>query len=330
MRAFEPLLRNPHLLTILGNFWPRDHDFSRFPIEDRLIRTDEDTQILVQTQRPVVAPLAAVVMLHGLEGDGDSGYIHSMAWDVLNAGFISHRFHMRTCGGTGNLCKTLYHAGLTSDLRAFLHELHGNGLPVFLIGFSLGGNVALKLAGELGETDLVDGVCAISTPIDLAAGVRRIGKLDNRIYERRFLGRMRARLLATGRYSAAELEGARTLYEIDDRITAPSFGFEGADHYYATQSSQNYLDRIRVPTLLIQAKDDVFIPFESYRHPAFGSNPYLRLIATEHGGHLGFLSRRGARFWVDEVAIDFFNTLLASVAHGASPEGGAVREGHPR
>ncbi|MGA2716419.1 MAG: alpha/beta fold hydrolase [Bryobacteraceae bacterium] len=328
MRAFEPLLSNPHLLTILGNFWPREYDLTRFPIEDRFIRTDEDTQILVQTQHPAVAPVGEVVLLHGLEGNGDSGYIHSMAWDVLHAGFIAHRFHMRTCGGTENLCKTLYHAGLTSDLRAFLQELNnnGNGLPVFLIGFSLGGNVALKLAGELGETDLIDGVCAISTPIDLAAGVRRIGKFGNRIYERRFLSRMRARLLATGRYTLAELEGARTLYEIDDRITAPSFGFEGADHYYATQSSQNYLDRIRVPTLLIQAKDDVFIPFESYRHPAFASNPYLRLIATERGGHLGFLSRRGPRFWVDEVAIDFLKGVLASAPHREE----AVRGGDPR
>ncbi len=108
---------------------------------------------------------------------------------------------------------------------------------MFLVGFSLGGNVALKLAGELGATELIQGVCAISTPIDLARGVRRIGQLDNRLYERRFLKRMRQRLLATGRYSRSELEAARTLYEIDDKITAPSFGFEGADHYYATQSS---------------------------------------------------------------------------------------------
>jgi hypothetical protein len=242
-----------------------------------------------------------------------------MAFDLLNAGFIAHRVHMRTCGGTEHLCKTLYHAGLTSDLHAFLRGLHeeGRGLPVFLIGFSLAGNVALKLAGELGEadlaTDLIAGVCAISTPIDLAAGVRRIGKWDNRIYERRFLSRMRARLLATGRYSQAELEAARTLYDIDDRITAPSFGFHGADHYYATQSARNFLDRIRVPTLLIQAKDDVFIPFESYAHPAFESNPFLRLIATERGGHVGYLSRRAPRFWVDEVALDFFQGVLAGM-----------------
>jgi predicted alpha/beta-fold hydrolase len=315
MRAFEPLFTNPHLLTILANYWPRKYDTSRFPIENKLVRTDEDTQVLVQTQRPSVAPMGHVALLHGLEGNGDAGYIHSMAWDLLNAGFIAHRFNMRTCGGTAHLCKTIYHGGLTSDLRTWLELLHGerSGLPVFLIGFSLGGNLVLKLAGELGDTQLIRGVCAISTPIDLAAGVRRLGKLDNRLYERRFLTRMRERLFATGRYTRAELEAPRTIYEIDDKITAPSFGFEGADHYYATQSAQGYLDRIRVPTLLITAKDDTFIPFEMFEHPAIASNPFLRVIATEHGGHLGFLSRRGARFWLDEVAVEFLLDVVKPV-----------------
>ena len=273
MRAFEPLFKNPHILTVLANFWPREYEFSRFPIEYRVIQTDPDTQVLVQTQRPSGAPLGHVVLLHGLEGSGEAGYIRSMAWDVLNTGFTAHRFHMRTCGGTAQMCKTLYHAGLTSDLRVFLESLASEraGLPVFLIGFSLGGNVALKLAGELGATELIQGVCSISTPIDLAAGVRRIGQLDNRLYERRFLKRMRKRLFATGRYSRRQLESARSLYEIDDKITAPSFGFGGADHYYATQSALRYLHQIRVPTLFIQAKDDTFIPFEMFRHPAIES-----------------------------------------------------------
>jgi predicted alpha/beta-fold hydrolase len=197
-------------------------------------------------------------------------------------------------------------------------------LPVFLIGFSLGGNVSLKLAGELGATDLIAGVCTISTPIDLMAAARRIGQPDNRLYERRFVNRMRDRILATGRYSEADLGGARTLYEIDDRITAPSFGFEGADHYYATQSAQNYLDGIRVPTLLIQAKDDTFIPFKSYSHPALTSNPFLHLVATERGGHLGFLSRHGARFWIDEVVIDFLKRVLAGEPYAAAAVGRSV------
>ncbi len=101
MRPFEPIVRNPHVLTIIGNFWPRRYDESAFPKQRRLVRTDPDTQVLVETQHPVIAPIGHVVTLHGLEGDGESGYIISMAWDALQAGFISHRFHMRTCGGTG-------------------------------------------------------------------------------------------------------------------------------------------------------------------------------------------------------------------------------------
>jgi predicted alpha/beta-fold hydrolase len=323
MRPFEPLFRNPHILTILGNFWPRDYDDTLWPIENRLVRTAEDTQVLVQTQRPVGAAAGEVVLVHGLEGSGDAGYIRSMAHAALGAGFIAHRFHMRTCGGTAHLCKTLYHGGLTSDLRAFLEQLAAadRGLPLFLIGFSLGGNVSLKLAGELGETSLLAGVCAVSTPIDLAASVRQLERSSNRIYERRFVKRMRARLFSTGRYSRAELDAARSIYEIDDRITAPSFGFEGADHYYATQSSQNFLDRIRVPALIVQAKDDICIPFEIFGHAAFSSNPRLRLIAPEHGGHLGFLSRRSPRFWADEVAICFLREIVEAKAASTAAAG---------
>jgi predicted alpha/beta-fold hydrolase len=312
-RPFEPLLRNPHILTILGNFWPRDYDFAPYPIDNRLIQTDAETQVLVQTQFPSGTPSGEAILLHGLEGAGDAGYMRSMAWSALEAGLVVHRFHMRTCGGTASLSKTLYHAGLTSDLLSFLHQTKKEcrNLPLFLIGFSLGGNVALKLAGELGETDLIRAVCAISTPIDLAACVRRIGHRDNALYERRFVKRMKQRLLATGRYSRAELDPLETLYEIDDRITAPSFGFRNADHYYETQSARRFLDRIRVPTLLIQAEDDTFIPFSIFSDPAIESNPSITLLATRHGGHLGFLSRANPRFWVDAAAIDFLNTLTS-------------------
>jgi predicted alpha/beta-fold hydrolase len=314
-RQFEPLSRNPHVLTILGNFWPREYDFAKFPEERRLVQTDPDTQVLVLTQFPSGEPRGEVVLLHGLEGGGQAGYMRSMAWHALEAGFIAHRFHMRTCGGTEQLCKTLYHAGLTSDLRAFLEQTQAQGrhLPVVPIGFSLGGNVALKLAGELGETDLIQGVCAISTPIDLGACARRIGQRDNVLYERRFVSRMKARLIGTGRYSESDFGNTRSLYDIDNRITAPSFGFRDADHYYSTQSAMEFLWRIRVPGLLIQAKDDTFIPFDIFHHPAIAGNPNLQLLATDHGGHLGFLARRGQRFWVDDAALAFVGEVVAGL-----------------
>jgi predicted alpha/beta-fold hydrolase len=314
MRPFKPLFTNPHLLTILGYFWPRKFDFTPYPIERRLIRTDPNTQVLVQTQRPANEPIGEVILLHGLEGAGNSGYIVSMAWAALQAGFVAHRFHMRTCGGTAALCKTLYHGGLTSDLRGFLEQTYTpDGPPRFLVGFSLGANVCLKLAGELGDTALINGACALSAPLDLGLSVRRIAGRDNRIYENRFVKRMKQRLISTGRYSASDLAPYRTLYDIDDKITAPSFGMGNADNYYDTQSAKNFLDRIRVPTLVIQAKDDTYIPFEIFSHPAFSTNPFLKLCVTEHGGHLGHLQRGPYRFWLDEAVMDFLTEVAQSL-----------------
>ena len=307
MPNFEPLLHNPHLQTIAANFWKRPDASAQFPIERRLVPTEPGVQVLVESQRPAGEARGEIVMVHGLEGSGKAGYMRSLAVAALRAGFAAHRFHMRTCGGTGHLCKTLYHAGLTSDLLAFLQQLDA---PAFLVGFSLGGNVVLKLAGELGEAALskppvLRGVCAISTPIDLAACARRIGERDNLIYERRFASRMAARLLATGRYSRRDLAGLTSVFQIDDRITAPSFGFGDALNYYKTQSSARYLDAIRVPVLLIQAKDDTFIPFGVFESQAVKSNPNIELIATEYGGHLGFIGRRPHRFWVDAEIMEW-------------------------
>ena len=152
MEPFRPILPNHHLLTIAGNFWPRELDTVRYPVEAKLYRTEPDVQVLVQSQRPAGQARGEIILTHGLEGSGESGYMRSFAQAALEAGFAVHRFHMRTCGGTAHLCKTLYHAGLTSDLLAVIRQFEQQGrAPVYLAGFSLGGNVALKLTGELGD-----------------------------------------------------------------------------------------------------------------------------------------------------------------------------------
>lgn len=307
MAPYKPLFHNPHLQTILANYWKRPVSEDRFPIERRLYRTEPDVQVCVWTQRPA-QPRGDLVMVHGLEGSGDSGYIRSLSAAALASGFTANRFHMRTCGGTQALCKTLYHAGLTSDLLSVLRQLREEGRPpVFLVGFSLGGNVVLKLAGELGPAakELLRGVCAVSTPIDLAACARRIAQRDNVLYERRFVQRMRARLCATGRYELKDFQHLRSVQAIDDRITAPSFGFGDAANYYQTQSAIHFLHGIRVPALLLQSEDDTFVPFEVFRDPAVRSNPCIQVVATRYGGHLGFLERGPHRFWVDRAIMNW-------------------------
>jgi hypothetical protein len=307
MTPFQPLFRNSHVQTVAGHYWPRPRLAA--PVERRLYRTDPDTQVLVESQRPAGPAAGDLVLIHGLEGSGEAGYMRGLSAAAVRAGFAAHRFHMRTCGGTARLSRTLYHAGLTSDLLAVLRVFADEGRgPVFLAGFSLGGNVALKLAGELGEAarPLIRAVCAVSTPLDLEACARRLAQPRNRLYELRFVRRMRTRLLATGLYTPADLAGLRTLSAIDERITARSFGFAGASDYYRTQSAIRYLGGLRTPALLVQAKDDPFIPFAVFESEAVRSNPWIDLLAVPHGGHLGFLARQGNRFWADDVVMRWF------------------------
>ncbi|HEY1950441.1 MAG TPA: alpha/beta fold hydrolase [Bryobacteraceae bacterium] len=318
---FQPIFGNAHLLTLAGNFWPRKIDERRFPAIRREYKIAERVTVIALEHRPLLAPGDAsrgeIVLLHGLEGSSEAGYIASFAQEALTRGFGIHRLNMRTCGGTETLCETMYHSGLTSDTKFVLEQLQLRGLGTcFLVGFSLGGNVALKLAGELGQTDLLTGVCAVSTPVDLAASVLRIDKPLNILYVRRFLERLRERVrrmseLYPHLYNTAGLDDVKSIWEFDDRFTAPLFGFGTAANYYATQSAVNYLDAICIPTLVICAKDDPLISFAAYSHAAFKNNPALTLLATEKGGHLGYMSRHKPRFWLDRTVLNWLDGLAS-------------------
>ncbi len=326
MPPFIPFFQNPHLLTIAGNYWRRNLDTQRFPVETKLYETEPGVQVRVEYQAPEGDPVAHLIMVHGLEGSSEAGYARSLAQAALEAGCAAHRFNMRSCGGTEHLSGgTLYHSGQTSDLLAVIRQLR-HSAPIFLAGFSLGGNVVLKLAGELGASasGLITGVMAISTPIDLAACVRQLGKPSNGLYARRFVSRLKERVrakerLKPGLFELAALDQVQNIYDFDDRFTAQAFGFGSADNYYATQSANQFLDRIRVPTLLVQAKDDPLIPFAVYDHPAFSRNPYLRLLTTEHGGHLGFISKTRPRFWLDQVLVHWLLEVRNKVSAGFVP-----------
>lgn len=323
MRPFVPFFRNRHLLTIAGNYWQRELDEQRFPVETKFYDTEPGVQVRVDSQAPEGTPVARLILVHGLEGSSAAGYARSLSHAALLAGCAVHRFNMRSCGGTEHLSgKTLYHSGQTSDLLAVMRQLP-RGVPIFLAGFSLGGNVVLKLAGELGESasGLITGVMAISTPIDLAACVRQLDKPSNIMYARRFVARLKERVrakerLAPGLFDLTGLKQVQNIYGFDDRFTAKAFGFGSADNYYATQSANQFLERIRVPTLVVQAKDDPLIPFAVYDHPAFSTNPHLRLMATEHGGHLGFISKTKPRFWLDQVLVHWVLEVRNKVVAG--------------
>jgi predicted alpha/beta-fold hydrolase len=328
LSSFQALFRNPHLATIAGNFWPRPDSEKQWPVETIVFETEPGVRVLVHSQQPVANPKGELILVHGLEGSSAAGYARSMVHAALERGWATHRFNMRGCGVGHNvsadeLAVTGYHAGQTSDLLAFLRERRrASSLPIFVIGFSLGGNVTLKLAGELGETagELLAGVCAVSTPIDLAACVAALSEPQNFLYQGRFLSRLKDRIRrknrqAPGVYTLEHLPKIRTIEDFDDHYTARLFGFGTAANYFRTQSSNQFLERIRVPTLLVQAKDDPLVPFPIFEHPAIRGNPSLTLLAVEHGGHLGFLSRGKARFWLDGTVLEWAERNINGLEH---------------
>lgn len=318
MNPFVPFFRNPHLSTLAGNFWKRAIDEALFPTSVYAIETDPGTKVLVHVNRPVGSVKAEVVLVHGLEGSYRSGYMISLAQSLCERGFACHRMNMRGCGDGDGLTNTLYHSGLTADALAVLGAIRASApAPLFLAGFSLGGNLTLKLAGELGAgaSELVRGFIAVSTPIDLAECVCRIDARENFIYQQRFVISLRNRyrrrhMLDPARFPIDGLDRVHTIYDFDDRFTAPHFGFGTAANYYRTQSALNFVAGIRVPTLVVQAQNDPMIPFALFSDPRLAGNPAIRLVAPRHGGHLGFISRNQPRFWLDPLIIDWMTEQL--------------------
>ena len=310
MTPFDPLIRNAHLATIASNFWPRHRELEQFPERAVRYETEPGVAVLVHEQRPEGQCRGELVLVHGLEGSSAGGYMRSMAYTALRAGFAVHRVNIRGCGGTESWCRTLYHAGLTSDLHRILEEVGGRAEgPILLMGYSLGGNVVLKLTAEGGPQRAT---VAVSTPLDLHACVRALGRPQCFLYQNRFINRMRERLRERARLypevfaplaERAERERIRTVFDFDDRITAPFFGFGDAANYYATQSAVNYLGRVTTPVLLITAQDDPLVPFAIYGHPAIAANPRIELVAPRHGGHVSFLAKGKPRFWLDAAAL---------------------------
>lgn len=331
MTEFDPLFRNRHLATIAANFWPRDFSHDPYPESAELIATEPDVRVLAYQQRPRTAPAAHAVLVHGLEGSHASGYMVSMAHSLLHAGLAVTRLNMRSCGGSEAYCRTLYHAGLTSDLAAVVRGIReSTGLPIFVIGFSLGGNVVLKFVGESGGSlsGCVAGAIGISTPIDLAACCRQMMRLQNRVYEARFVGRLKSRYRRRHQqfpdlFPVTGLDRVGSVYEFDDRFTAKHFGFGDAENYYRTQSSAGYLSKVAVPTLVIQAQDDPLIPFRVFREASIESNPSIELLATPHGGHVGFLSRVRPRFWLDQVVSAWISRQRNKLPAASVSPGGA-------
>ena len=232
------------------------------------------------------------------------------------AGFHAIRLNQRNCGGTETLTPTLYNSGMSRDYRAVLEQLaNGDGFQeIFFAGYSMGGNLLTKMAGEFGDAapKALRGVCAVCPALDLGACADALERPDNYFYERHFVSSMLSRYarkarLFPARYPQNGFGPVRTVREFDDKITAPQFGYRDAQDYYESASAKKLVAQVRAPMLMITAQDDPFVPFESFACAKPGQNPAIRFIAPQHGGHCAFISRKKGkyRFWAEQRVVDF-------------------------
>jgi hypothetical protein len=233
------------------------------------------------------------------------------------------RLNQRNCGGTERLTPTLYNSGLSGDYRAVLLELaeHDHLREIFFAGFSMGGNLVLKMAGELADAapPQLRGVAAVCPSLDLAACADACDADRNAFYRWHFVANLKRRFrtkiaMYPGRYSPDGLSRVRTIREFDDVITAPNCGYRDAVDYYYRASAQRVVGRIVVPTLILTAQDDPLVPFASFSDPVLTGNPHIQLVAPSHGGHCGFVSRYAGdeRFWAEARIVEFCKQRAAA------------------
>jgi uncharacterized protein len=257
-------------------------------------------------------PLA--VLLHGLTGCADSRYVLRAAGRLLEAGFPVLRLNLRGAGPCRKVCREQYHSGRSEDLEAVLSQLPstltGNGLVT--VGWSLGANLLLKGLAEFGDVFPIRAAVSVSAPIDLAAAAAKLGSPRNRVYHRRLLARMKQELAqAPDELMPAirkALAGVRSIIEFDDRFTAPRNGFADAAEYYSRCSAGRFMPAVPVPTLVIHALDDPWIPGAAYREYDWAGSPNLTPLLPRRGGHVGFHAV-GGRVWSDDCMVDYLNRL---------------------
>jgi len=304
-----------HAQTIAGNFLPRRNELQ--PPEKRLIRVEPDVQVLCHCHwQENRTPATTLIIVHGLEGSSESQYVIGTGSKAWRAGMNVVRMNMRNCGGTEKLGPTLYNSGMSADVGAVVETLiREEGLQkIALMGFSMGGNLVLKLLGEWGKQapPQVEAGIGVSPAMDLAASADALHDRANRVYEWRFLRGLRQRIrrkaaLYPDRYDTRYLRNIRSLRDFDDQVTARYCGFIDAEDYYTRASSGQWLDRIAVPTLVLHAADDPFIRVLPDTRDKLTRNPNITYFETTHGGHCAFLAEADGYDgrWAERQAIAF-------------------------
>ena len=319
----HPLLTNPHLMTMVPTIIPRPRDAKDFPKADKcLIEVASGSSVLTHVHlQPNHKNRPTLLIIHGLEGSSESSQVVGLGRKAMGQQMNVVRMNMRNCGGTLHLSNTLYNGGLSADLISVVRHIQKafELKEIYVAGFSLGGNIVLKAAGELGEdaVGLFAGVCAISPSIDLNASVESLARGINKIYELHFLRGLTSKIrqksvLFPERFDVEKLKLVKTIKDFDDIFTAPDGGYGDADNYYTQASALNLIPSIRVPTLIIASKDDPIVPFDSFLSDNLRT-PFVTLLAPDQGGHTGFLGAQSEatgrdvsdKFWAEHRVVAF-------------------------
>jgi uncharacterized protein len=303
LRPFEPRrgLLNAHLQTIIGNYLKRPAFRGDTVAEVVEVDSADGSRVMCHCNwqpEPERAQRLAVILVHGLEGSSESRYIRGIATRAWDAGCNVIRMNMRNCGDTDHLTPTLYHSGLSNDVGGVIRHYTArfNLERVALVGYSMGGNLVLKLAGEWGSKAPLCAVATVCPAIDLAAGSDALHEPVNRIYEWHFLRGLMRRYrrkaaLYPHIYGSDGVGPIRSLRQFDDEIVARHCGFRDADDYYYRATSARVVDKIAVPTLILRAMDDPFVRMTPETRAKLLENPHVLLVETPHGGHCAYLSR---------------------------------------
>ena len=263
-----------------------------------------------------------LLLLHGLNASSDAHYMRGMAAKAFARGMSVVRLNQRNCGSTEHLAPGLFHSGLTADAKHVIAELADtdNIRSVAVAGYSLGCNLALKLAGEYGDTPppSLNAVAAVSPILEISQCVHALERRSNFAYQWNFTKALKARMLRKerhwpGRFDLSRLAEVHTVRDFDEVYTAPHFGFASAEDYYYRAAAMRVIDRVRIPALIVTADDDPFVPAVPFRDPKVTSNPTVSVVITEHGGHCGFVGAPtpgSDGYWAEAQVVDF-------VTHGS-------------
>jgi predicted alpha/beta-fold hydrolase len=321
--SFRPrrFFRGGHVQTLASFFLPRK--FVLPTPDDRLIEVEPGIPVLCRCHWQANRRTAlTLILVHGLEGSSESHYMLGIAEKGLAAGMNVIRMNQRTCGGTDGLAPTLYHSGRSADVMAVANYLiERDGITRFALGgFSMGGNLVLKTAGEWGASgpQQFKAVAAVCPAADLAASADALHLPANRLYEQYFLWKLKARMKTKcrcfpGKYDLSRLRGLKSLRDFDDKVTAPYCGFAGASDYYARSAAANVIDRIAVPTYILYAKNDPFIRLLPDTRRKIEANPNITFVETKDGGHCSFIGERNGNdgHFAEQAVVEFLRSTPA-------------------